>query len=70
MNPQTGEILGMVSVPSYDNNMFSRGISTEEYAELSVNRFRPLVNQAISAQYPRLYLQNHPGHGGAARESS
>jgi penicillin-binding protein 2 len=52
MNPQTGEILGMASLPNYDNNMFSRGISTEEYAELSVNRFRPMVNHSISAQYP------------------
>lgn len=52
MNPQTGEILGMASVPTYDNNMFSRGITVEEYAELSVNRFRPLINHAISAQYP------------------
>jgi penicillin-binding protein 2 len=52
MNPQTGEILGMASLPTYDNNMFSRGISAEEYAELSVNRFRPMVNHAVSAQYP------------------
>ena len=29
MNPQTGEILGMVSLPSYDNNAFTGGISAE-----------------------------------------
>jgi len=52
MNPQTGEILAMVSLPSYDNNLFARGISPEEYARLSSDPRRPLVNHAISGQYP------------------
>jgi penicillin-binding protein 2 len=52
MNPKNGEILGMVSLPTFDSNLFSSGISAEDYTELSVNRYHPLVNQAISAQYP------------------
>ena len=52
MDPRTGEILAMVSLPSYDNNLFSGGISYEDYARLSSDRHRPLVNHAISGQYP------------------
>ena len=52
MDPQSGEILAMVSVPSYDNNLFARGISYADYAALSADPERPLVNHAISGQYP------------------
>lgn len=51
-NPQTGEILGMVSLPTYDDNMFARGITTSEYQALIENPNHPLVNYAISEQYP------------------
>src|SRR5512141_3046452 len=51
-NPQTGEILGMVSLPTYDDNMFARGITTSEYQALIDNPNHPLVNYAISEQYP------------------
>jgi penicillin-binding protein 2 len=52
MDPRTGEILAMVSLPAYDNNLFSGGISYEDYAELSSDKNHPLVNHAISGQYP------------------
>ncbi len=52
MNPQTGEILAMVSLPSYDNNLFIGGISEEDYAQLSEDPRHPLVNHAISGLYP------------------
>jgi len=52
MNPQTGEILAMVSLPSYDNNLFARGISSEDLAQLSADPERPLLNHAIGGQYP------------------
>ncbi len=52
MNPKTGEILGMVSLPSYDNNLFARGISVEDYTALLNDPARPLVNHAISGLYP------------------
>jgi penicillin-binding protein 2 len=51
-NPQTGEILAMVSLPTYDDNMFARGITTAEYKALIDNPNHPLVNYAISEQYP------------------
>lgn len=51
-NPQTGEILAMVSLPTYDNNMFARGITNAEYKALIDNPNHPLVNYAISEQYP------------------
>jgi penicillin-binding protein 2 len=52
MNPQTGEILAMVSLPTYDNNAFSRGISLKDYAKLLANPDKPLLNHAVAAHYP------------------
>jgi penicillin-binding protein 2 len=52
MNVKTGEILGMVSLPSFDNNLFASGISTEDYLRLSIDKSRPLVNHAVGGQYP------------------
>ena len=52
MNPQTGEVLAMVSLPTYDNNQFATGISNAEYQALLKQPGRPLVNHAISDQYP------------------
>jgi penicillin-binding protein 2 len=52
MNPQTGEILAMVSLPSYDNNEFTGGISTEALQALQEDPNRPLVNHGISGQFP------------------
>lgn len=52
MNPQTGEILAMVSLPTYDNNLFARGITNAEYQTLIEDPNRPLVNFALSEQYP------------------
>ncbi len=52
MNPQNGEILAMVSLPSYENNLFAQGISTREYSLLSEDPRTPLVNKAIGGLYP------------------
>jgi penicillin-binding protein 2 len=52
MNPQTGEILAMVSLPTYDDNAFARGISATDYAGLLANPDKPLLNHAVSAHYP------------------
>jgi penicillin-binding protein 2 len=52
MNPQTGEILAMVSLPSYDDNLFAQGISQTDYQALLDNKAGPLTNFAISEQYP------------------
>jgi penicillin-binding protein 2 len=52
MDPRNGEILAMVSLPSYDANLFIGGIAEEDYALLSDDPRHPLVNHAISGQYP------------------
>jgi penicillin-binding protein 2 len=52
MNPQTGEILGMVSLPNYDNNEFTGGISSEALEALREDPNHPLVNHAISGMFP------------------
>ncbi|HRJ41753.1 MAG: penicillin-binding protein 2 [Caldilineaceae bacterium] len=51
MNPKTGAILGMVSLPSFDNNIFSEGIGPE-YKALEQDERRPLLNYAIHGLYP------------------
>jgi penicillin-binding protein 2 len=51
MAPQTGSILGMVSLPSYDNNIFAERIN-EEYLALERDERRPLINYAIGGLYP------------------
>ena len=52
MNPQTGEVLALVSLPSYDNNLFARGISTKAFQALLKNKDKPLTNHAVQAHYP------------------
>ncbi|GAB4580965.1 MAG: penicillin-binding protein 2 [Anaerolineales bacterium] len=52
MNPQTGEILAMVSVPTYENNRFARLIPLYYYEQLIADQRLPLFNHAISAEHP------------------
>lgn len=67
MNPQTGEILAMVSLPTYDNNKFARGISAAEYKKLLKNKDKPLLNHAIQAHYaPGSTYKLVTGTGGLA----
>ncbi len=51
-NPNTGEILAMLSYPSYDVNMFARGITQEEYSALLENPDAPLFPRATQGEYP------------------
>ncbi len=48
----TGEILALVSWPSFDPNLFSGGISAAEYSSLLSDPLRPLFNRAISGAFP------------------
>jgi penicillin-binding protein 2 len=67
MNPQTGEVLAMVSLPTYDNNKFARGISAKEYKKLLANKDKPLINHAIQAHYaPGSTYKLVTGTGGLA----
>ncbi len=53
MDPRNGAMLGLVSLPSYDNNIFSEGLG-EEYQALEVedDTRRPLYNYAVGGLYP------------------
>ena len=52
LNPNTGEILAMVNIPTFDNNRFSTEVPVDYYLGLARNDYTPLVNHAISGQYP------------------
>ena len=52
MNPQTGEILAMVSLPTYDDNDFAKGITNAQMRAYLANKDTPFVNHAIAEQYP------------------
>ena len=53
LNPQTGEILGMVSVPSFDDNLWTKGAPTiEEYRVISDTLHKPLSNHATQDTVP------------------
>lgn len=49
---QTGNILALVSFPSFDPNLFSSGISQNDWKDLQNNPYVPLTNKAISGLYP------------------
>lgn len=51
-DPKTGEILALVSYPSFDNNLFAKGISGKEYATLINDARNPLINRPIESSYP------------------
>ncbi|MFZ3123460.1 MAG: penicillin-binding protein 2 [Thermodesulfovibrionales bacterium] len=52
LKPDTGEILGLVSRPSFDPNLFARGINYSQWAELIQDKKTPMLNRALQSQYP------------------
>lgn len=52
IDPRNGDVLAMVSTPSFDPNLFNGGISIDDWEELSTDPSHPLGNRAISGQYP------------------
>ncbi len=68
MNPKTGEILAMVSHPSYENNRFARIIPAYYYEQLSQDPRHPLLNNAISAEFPPGSVFKLPTATGAINE--
>ncbi|KPX93425.1 Penicillin-binding protein 2 [Pseudomonas amygdali pv. mori] len=52
LDPATGEVLAMVSAPSFDPNLFVTGISFKAYAELRDSIDRPLFNRILRGLYP------------------
>ncbi|HEX2889047.1 penicillin-binding protein 2 [Vineibacter terrae] len=52
MDVVTGDILSMVSVPSFDNNTFARGVTQTEWQDLLNDPKKPLLNKAAQGVYP------------------
>ncbi len=52
MDVDTGDILALASGPSFDPNLFVRGISSTDFRGLLDNEFRPLVNKTVQGLYP------------------
>lgn len=52
INPKNGVVLALVSYPSYDNNLFSRGISLNDFNKIQDDPNQPMFNRVIQAQYP------------------
>lgn len=52
LDPRTGEILALVSLPAYDNNLFSQGLSKAQLQKYSDDPDQPLFNRILTGQYP------------------
>ena len=52
LNPKTGGVLALISIPSYDNNLFTKGADVQTLEDLLNNPEEPLFNRAISGLYP------------------
>ena len=52
LDPNTGEILSLVSIPSYDPNFFVGGIDNTKWQKLTNSESNPLQNRALQGRYP------------------
>jgi penicillin-binding protein 2 len=52
LDPTTGEILVLVSTPSFDPNLFAVGMSSAQYGDLRDDPDRPMFNRAVRGTYP------------------
>jgi penicillin-binding protein 2 len=52
LDPNNGEVIAFVSMPTYDPNIFVNGVDSATYNELSNSPERPLFNRALQGQYP------------------
>ena len=52
MQVHTGEVLALASMPAFDPNEFSKGITSAYWKELNANKKVPLLNKALAGQYP------------------
>ncbi|MFZ3031850.1 MAG: penicillin-binding protein 2 [Candidatus Moraniibacteriota bacterium] len=52
IDPRSGAVRALVSLPSFDNNLFSGGISSEEYEKLTSDPSEPLFNRVVAGAYP------------------
>ena len=69
MNPQTGEVLALVSLPTYDNNLFARGISSKDFRRARREQERAADEPGGPGQLPaRIDVQAGHGDGRARRQ--
>jgi penicillin-binding protein 2 len=52
IDPWTGEVLTLVSAPTFDPNLFAVGMSSAQFADLQQDLDRPLFNRAVRGTYP------------------
>jgi penicillin-binding protein 2 len=52
IDPRSGEVLVLTSTPAFDPNLFTVGISSEDYRRLQNDPDKPLFNRALRGQYP------------------
>ncbi|MCV6584792.1 MAG: penicillin-binding protein 2 [Marinibacterium sp.] len=52
LDVDSGDILASASAPSYDPNLFVRGISVADYRALNEHQYRPLANKTVQGLYP------------------
>lgn len=52
VDPRNGEVLAFVNYPSFDPNVFARGIKSKEWRELLEDEHHPLTNRGLQGQYP------------------
>lgn len=52
IDPRNGQVLAMVSVPSFDPNLFVNGISRADYTTYTTDTDKPLLNRALKSAYP------------------
>lgn len=52
LDPNNGDVLAIVSAPSYDANAFAGGVDRETWGDLNRHEWRPLRNRAIAGVYP------------------
>jgi penicillin-binding protein 2 len=52
IDPRNGQVLAMVSVPTFDPNLFVNGISQADYSALTNDPAKPLINRALKGVYP------------------
>lgn len=52
LDPRSGAVRALVSLPSFDNNLFAQGISSAEYQNIINDPALPLFNRAVAGEYP------------------